>query len=254
MKRGRLDKEEEVKRLKALAYFIFNFRYATLGQIHAFINLVMNLSYARRLVSYALKNGYLNRYYEPTIRTKIYHLTQKGKDLIYGIEPLAEHYRFEKSLTGLNTFIHHNILVQVYFMLKCHLEVKEWVCEWVLRINKKRHEKIPDALLVLPAGLKVAIEAESRYKKLAVLKSLVTMYRYDIEKAARYDAVLIVASSRLQYEGLKLRLFAISPEFFNERFLVTDIGLLEQGMCFHNGNSMHLEEAFGRLKERLNRG
>jgi len=249
MKRGRLMKEEEVKRLKSLAGFMFNFRYATIRQIHTFIQLIMNLSYTRRLVSYALKNGYLNCYYEPTFRTKIYHLTQKGKDLLYGEEALIAHYRFEKSLAGVNTFIHHNILVEVYFLLKSHLDIKEWVCEWVLRMDKKRREKIPDALMILPDGTKIALEVESRYKKLAVLKSLVTMYRYDIEKISRYNAVLIVASSRPQYEGLKLRLFGLSPDFFNRRFMVTDIGMLEHGMCFYNGNSMHLEEAFNLLRK-----
>lgn len=241
--------EEQLNRIKLLAGFMFNFRYATLRQMHTFIQLIMNLSYSRRLVAYSLKSGYLNNYYEPTFRTKIYYLTQKGKDLLYSEEALVEHYHFEKSLAGLNTFIHHNILIDVYFLLKSHLDIKEWISEWVLRMDKKRREKIPDALVILPDGIKVALEVESRYKKLAVLKSLVTMYRYDIEKIARYDAVLIVAFSRPQYEGLKLRLFSLSPEFFNRRFMVTDIGMLEHGMCFYNGNSMHLEDAFSLLRK-----
>ena len=249
MRKGRLMQEEQNKRIRLLAGFMFNFRYATLSQIHTFIQLIMNLSYTRRLISYSLKNGYLNSYYEPTFKTKIYHLTKKGKDLLYSDEPLIEHYHFEKSLAGTNTFIHHNILVQVYFMLKSHLDIKEWVCEWVLRMGKKRREKIPDALMILPDGTKIALEAESRYKRLVVLKSLVTMYRYDIEKIARYSAVLIVADSRPHYEGLKKRLFNIAPEFCSRKFILSDIVMLEHGMCFYQGSSMHLEEAFILLRK-----
>ena len=249
MKKGRLMQEEQNKRIRLLAGFIFNFRYATLSQIYTFIQLIMNLSYTRRLVSYSLKKGYLNNYYEPTLKTKIYYLTQKGKDLLYGEETLIEYYHFEKSLAGLNTFIHHNILVQVYFLLKSHLDIKEWICEWVLRMGKKRREKIPDALIILPDGTKIALEAESRYKRLVVLRSLVTMYRYDIEKIARYDAVLIVAASRLQYEGLKKRLYNFAPEFCSRRLILSDVMMLEHGMCFYQGNSMHLEEAFSLLKK-----
>lgn len=241
--------EEQTKRLKLLAGFIFNFRYATLRQIHTYIQLIMNLSYTRRLVAYALKCGYLNCYYEPTFRTRIYHLTQKGKDLLYADESLVEYYRFEKSLAGVNTFIHHNILIEVFFLLKSHLDFKEWVCEWVLRMGKKRKEKIPDALMILPDGLKIALEVESRYKKLAVLKSLVAMYRYDIEKISRYNACLVVASSRPNYEGLKRRLLGLAPDFFSKRFILTDIAMLDHGMCFYKGESRHLEDAFDLLRK-----
>ena len=249
MRKGRLMQKEQSKRIRLLAGFMFNFRYATLSQMHTFIQLIMNLSYTRRLVSYSLKNGYLNSYYEPTFKTKIHHLTKKGKDLLYSDEPLVEHYRFDKSLAGTNTFIHHNVLVQVYFMLKSHLDIKEWVCEGVIRVGKKKREKIPDALMILPDGTKIALEAESRYKKLAVLKRLVIRYRYDIEKIARYSAVLIVADSRTHYEGLKKRLFYIAPEFCSRKFILSDIVMLEHGMCFYQGSSMHLEEALTLLRK-----
>ena len=250
MKKGRLIQEVQDQRIKVLAGFIFNFRYATLKQLHTFIQLIMNLSYSRRLVAYSLKNGYLNAYYEPSVRTKIYHLTQKGKDLLYSDEALIEHYHFEKSYAGLNTFIHHNTLVEVYFMLKSHLDIKEWVCEWVLRIGKKRKEKIPDGLIILPDGTKIALEVETRYKKLEVLKTLVARYRYDIEKISRYHCVLIVASSRLNYAGLKVRLFTLAPEFCGNRFILSDTGMLEQGMCFYQDKLIHLEEAFGLLRQK----
>ncbi len=250
MKKGRLIQEEQNQRNKLLLGFIFNFRYATLRQLHTFIQLIMNLSYSRRLIAYCLKYGYLNAYYEPSLKTKIYYLTQKAKDLLYSDEALIEHYHFEKSYAGLNTFVHHNILVEVYFLLKSHLNIREWLCEWVLRIGKKKKEKIPDALFILPDGTKIALEVETRYKKLAVLKNLVAMYRYDIEKISRYHAVLIVASSRLNFEGLKVRLLHLAPELCNRRFILTDIGMLEQGMCFYQDKLTHLEEAFGLLRQK----
>jgi hypothetical protein len=249
MKKGRPMQEEQNKRVRLLAGFMFNFRYATLRQIHTFIQLIMDLSYTRRLVAYSLKSGYLKSYFEPTLSTKIYYLTQKGKNILYGEEALVEYYHFAKSLAGLNTFVHHNMLVQVYFLLKSHLDIKEWVCEWVLRMGKKRREKIPDALMILPDDTKIALEVESRYKRLVVLKSLVTMYRYDIEKIARYNAVLIVADSRIHYEGLKKRLYNFAPEFCSKRLILSDVVMLEHGMCFYQGNSMHLEEAFSLLKK-----
>lgn len=249
MKKGRLFQEEQNKRIKHLLGFIFNFRYATLGQMHTFIQLVMNLSYSRRLIAYCLRCGYLNAYYEPALKTKIYYLTQKAKELLYSEEALIEHYHFEKSFTGINTFIHHNILTEVYFLLKIHLDIREWLCEWVLRIGKKKKEKIPDALLILPDGTKMALEVETRYKKLTVLKNLVAMYRYDIEKISRYHAVLIVASSRPHFEGLKVRLLKFAPEFCSRRFILSDVGMLEQGMCFCQDKLTHLEEAFGLLKQ-----
>ena len=250
MKKGRLIQEEQNQRIKFLLGFIFNFRYATLSQMHTFIQLIINLSYSRRLIAYSLKNGYLNAYYEPSVRTKIYYLTQKGKDLLYSDEALIEHYHFEKSYAGLNTFIHHNILVEVYFLLKSHLNIKEWLCEWVLRIGKKIKEKIPDGLVILPDGTKIALEVETRYKKLAVLKSLIARYRYDIEKISRYHCVLIVASSRLNYEGLKNRFSNLAPEFCSKNFILTDLGMLEQGMCFYQDKLTYLEEAFGLLRQK----
>ena len=239
---------EQDKRIKQLLGFIFNFRYATLRQMHTFIQLIMNLSYSRRLIAYCLKYGYLNAYYESWTKTKVYYLTQKAKEMLSETETLIEYYHFEKTYCGINTFIHHNILIEVYFLLKSHLEIKEWLCEWVLRIGKKKKEKIPDALLILNNGVKIALEVETRYKKLAVLKSFVAMYRYDIEKISRYHAVLIVASSRLNFEGLKLRLLHLAPELSSKRFILSDVGMLEQGMCFYQNQIIHLEEAFKLLE------
>ena len=62
------------------------------------------------------------------------------------------------------------MVVQTYFLLKSHLNIKEWISEEVIRIGKKRREKIPDALILLPNGVKIALEAESKDKKFSCLK------------------------------------------------------------------------------------
>ena len=142
--------------------------------------------------------------------------------------------------------------IEVYFLLKSHLNIKEWLCEWVLRIGKKRREKIPDGLIILPDGTKVALEVETRYKKLSVLRSIIRRYSYDIEKASKYHSVLIVAHSRSHYEGLKKRLLTLSPEFCSKRFILTDVGMLEQGMCFYQEDLRHLEEEFGLVRRNTN--
>lgn len=249
MKTGRLTKQEQERRIKLLLGFIFIFRYAVRRQLDMFVQLNINLKYPQWLIEHTSRQGYINAYYEPTFRTKIYYLTQQGKDLLYADEPRIEYYHFEKSLAGVNTHIHHNALVDVYFLLKSHLIIKEWICEWVLRIGKKRREKIPDGLIVLPDGTKVALEVETRYKRLAVVKSLIRRYSYDIEKISRYHCVLIAASSRLNYQGLKKRLFTLAPEFCSKRFILTDLGMLEQGMCFYRDKLIHLEEALALLRQ-----
>ena len=130
-KRGRLRKEEQDKRFRILAGFIFNFRYATLAQIHTFAQLIMNLSSSRNLVRNSVNYGYLDSYFDAKVKTQIYYLTEKGKDLIFHDEPLVEHYLFKKTFAGPNTFVHHNMVVQAYFLLKSHLNIKEWISEEV---------------------------------------------------------------------------------------------------------------------------
>lgn len=217
-----------------------------------FVQLEMNIKYPQWLIEYTLKQGYMTAYYNSAFRAKIYYLTQAGKDLLHNDEPLIEHYHFEKSLAGVNTFIHHNVLIEVYFLLKSHLNIKEWICEWVIRTGRKRREKIPDALIILTDGAKVALEVETRYKKLSVLKSLIRRYSYDIEKASKYHYVLIAAHSRPNYEGLRKRLFTLSPEFCSKKFILTDVGMLEQGMCFYQESPRHLEEAFELARRNAN--
>ncbi|MFH1519584.1 MAG: hypothetical protein ABIE75_03330 [Candidatus Omnitrophota bacterium] len=248
MKKGRLTKEEHTHRIKSLLIFIYTFRYAIRRQLEMFIQVVMNLSYARRLIDYSIKEGFINAYYESLFKTKIYYLTYKGKEMICD-QAMVEHYYFEKSHAGLNTFIHHNNLIEAFIILKSYLNIKEWVCEWDLRRGKRTGEKIPDGLITLTDGMKVALEVETRYKKLGILRNFVKRYRYDIEKISRYHCVLIVASSRFNYDGLRMRLYNLAPEFCSKAFILADLGMLELGMCFYQSKLIHLEEAIRLLKE-----
>ena len=250
MKKGRLTKEEQQRRLKLLLNFIFTFRYAIRKQLDMFIRLNINLKYTQWMIGNTLRQGYINAYYEPAFRTKIYYLTQKAKDLLYSDEAFIEDYHFDRNYAGVNTYIHHNILIDVYFLLKSRLNIKEWVCEWVIRRSIKTKEKIPDGVIVLSNGTRIALEVESRYKKVSVLKSLVARYRYDIEKASTYQCAMIVAFSRLNYEGLKKRLYTIAPEFCADRFILTDLEMLEHEACFYQNKLTHLEEALTLLRQK----
>jgi len=191
--------------------------------------------------------GYINAYYEPLFKKKIYYLTFKGKEMI-GDQAMVEHYYFEKSYAGLNTFIHHNNLIATFMLLKTHLNIKEWTCEWDLRRGKETGEKIPDGLITLASGLNIALEVETRYKSLEVLKTFIHLYRYDIERIARYHCVMVVASSRFNYESLKSRLYDIDPEFCLSSLILTDLGMLELGMCYSQRKIIYLDEAIKTLK------
>ncbi len=248
MRKGRLPKVEHIERIKALLVFIYTFRYATRKQIEMFIKVVMNLSYARRLMDYSIKHGFIKAYYEPLFRTKIYYLTFKGKERISD-QAMVEHYYFEKSHAGLNTFIHHNNMIEAFILLKTRLDIKEWVCEWDLRKGKRVGEKIPDGLIRLTDGLNMALEVETRYKTLGVLKTFIKRYRYDIEKISRYQCLLVAASSRFNYDGLRMRLYNIAPEFCSRFIILADLGMLEIGTCYYQSKIMHIEEALRLLKE-----
>ena len=45
-----------------------------------FIQVAMNLSFTRWLIDYSFKKGFINAYYEPLFKTKIYYLTHKGRE------------------------------------------------------------------------------------------------------------------------------------------------------------------------------
>jgi len=248
MKRGRLTKEEQAHRIKSLLLFIYTFRYATRKQLEIFIKVVMNLSSTQWLIDYSKKAGFIDSYYEPLFKTKIYHLTYKGRETI-GDQALVEHYHFEKAHAGLNTFIHHNNMIEAFILLKSHLDIKEWVCEWDLRRGKRPGEKIPDGMITLANGLNIALEVETRYKTLGILKTFVKKYRYDIEKVPKYNCLMVIASSRFNYEGLRRRFYNIAPEFCSRFLILSDLSMLELGMCYYQAKMMHIEEALKLLKE-----
>jgi len=247
MRKGRITKEEQLRRFRALLRFIFTFRYATRSQIDTFSKLIIGLKHPQWLVDYSIKQGLITSYHEPVSRSKIYHLTRKGKKLIKNEEPKVSHYHFEKRHAGMNTFGHHNLLVESFFLLQKQLEIKEWVCEWVLRIDKHKKDKIPDGLIILQNDTKIALEAETSYKTKEAWKTVITLYRYDIEDISRYDAVLIVAQDRLGYESIKAKLYGIKPNFCNRYFILTEVNMLQQNMCFYQQGVRPITEALSLL-------
>lgn len=250
IKRGRITKEEQLRRFKLLLGFIFTFRYATRKQLDAFARLIIGLKHPQWLVDYSIKQGLITSYYEPVSRGKIYHLARKGKKLIKLDEPKVSHYHFEKRHAGINTFVHHNLLVESFFLLHKHLEIKEWVCEWVLRINKHKRDKIPDGLLILQNGVNLALEVETSYKTKEAWKTVVILYNYEIEDISRYDAVLIVAQDRLGYEGIQARLYGINPDFCNRHFILTEVSMLQESLCFYQQGIRTITEALSLLKKK----
>lgn len=248
MQKGRITTEEQTRRFKLLLKFIFTFRYATRKQLDAFSKLIIGLKYAQWLVDYSITQGLITSYQEPVSRSKIYHLTRKGKKLIKPEEPKVSHYHFEKRHAGINTFGHHNLLVESYFLLQKQLEIKEWVCEWVLRIKKHKKDKIPDGLLILQNDTKIALEVETSYKTKEAWKTVVTLYHYDIEDISRYDAVLIVAQDKLGYESIKAKLYGINPNFCNRSFILTEVNMLKLGLCFYQQGVRPITEALSLLK------
>ena len=249
MKKGRIKKEEQLRRFKLLLRFIFTFRYATRPQIDTFSKLIIGLKHPQWLIDYSIKQGLITSYQEPVSRSKIYHLTRKGKKLIKKEEPMVSHYHFEKRHAGMNTFSHHNLLVESFFLLQRHLEIKEWICEWVLRINRHKKDKIPDGLIILSNGTNLSLEVETSYKTRGAWKTVVTLYRCDIEKFSRYDAVLVVALDTPGYESIKTKLYSLDLRFCSRNFILTEINMLKLGLCFYQSNTVTLAEAFSELKK-----
>jgi len=248
MGKGRITTEEQLRRFRLLLRFIFTFRYATRPQIDTFSKLIIGLKYPQWLVDYSIKQGLITKYQEPVSRNKIYHLTRKGKKLIKTEEPMVSHYHFEQRHAGMNTFGHHNLLVESFFLLQKQLEIKEWVCEWILRINKHKKDKIPDGLLILQNDTKIALEVETSYKTKEAWKTVVTLYRYDIEEISRYDAVLVIAPDMLNYESIKRKLYKIAPESSSRSFILTEVSMLQQGLCFCQQEVRSITEVLNLLK------
>jgi DNA-binding PadR family transcriptional regulator len=250
MKRGRISKEEQARRFMLLLKFIFTFRYAIRKQLENFSKLIIGLSDPQWLIDYSLKQGLITSYQEFLSGRNIYHLTRRGKKLIKKEEPMVRHYHFEKRHAGMNTFNHHNLLVETFFLLQRQLEIKEWICEWVLRIDKPRKDKIPDGLMILTDDTRIAIEAETSYKTKEALRTVVSLYCYDIEECSRYNAVLVIAQDMLTYESIKDKLYSIDPEFSVNTFILTEITLLKQGLCFYQTKIRALTEALELLPKR----
>jgi len=250
MRRGRLTREEQTKRFRQLARFIFTFRYATRPQLDAFARVCLGINYPQWLVEFTIEQGFITEYRQPEFKSKIYHLTRKGKAFIKPEEPNIDRYHFEKRHAGVNTFIHHNLIVESFFLLQKRLEIKKWICEWVLRINTHKRDKIPDGLIVLQDDTKIALEAETSYKTRGEFKVVVTLYRYDLEKALKYDAVLVIAQDAHNYESIKQKLYDINHDFCSRSFIITEVNMLKQDLCFYQDNLMAFKEAFRLLKER----
>ena len=247
MGKGRLTKEEQTYRIGMLLRFIFIFRYATRDQLLKFGHDRLGLSYQRWLIDYSVKRGFIATCREPALSLKVYHLTQRGKGFIAKSEPFSGHYRFGHKNAGLNTLEHQKAVIESYFSLHKQLEIKEWIPEWVIRKDRKTRSKIPDGIIVTSSGVKIALEVETWYKKKGAWEVVVYSYSREISYTApehsRYDAVLIVASSGYNYDGIKNRLFYIKPEFSKRAFIVADLLSLDTGDCFYRGKYMLLKEA-----------
>ena len=181
-KSGRITETERNQRLKLLLNFIFIFRYATRKQLEIFVKTALKISCPYRTIERYVDEGYLKGYYEYLVSKEIYHLTKKGKDFLSQDEPYIADYHFERTHAGINTFHHQNAVVETYFWLNRYLEIKEWVSEWVLMVDKRNRKKIPDGMLMISSGLRIALEVETRYKRPLVLRGVIYRYRYDIEK------------------------------------------------------------------------
>ncbi len=249
MNTGRITTNERERRIKLLLQFVFLFRYATKQQLFMFACLIIDISDPRRLIDYSIKNGFLSIYREPGLKVGIYHLAVNGKNLIYEQEVNIEYYHFDKRAAGINTFLHHNAVVDTYFLLNKHIAVKEWISEFTLRIDKHRREKIPDALILLEGGTKIALEVETSYKSYPVLKHLVDIYRYDITKISRYDAVLLITPAKDRLASIMHRLSNYAPDFCAGFFIFADLEMLKQGLCIYKNRQGGISEALKLLNE-----
>jgi len=253
MGRGRITKKEQAYRIRMLLRFIFIFRYATREQLISFVQKRLKLSYQRWLIEYSLKQGFISAYHEPHLNLKVYHLTKRGKGFLSSCEAFSNHYRFDQKNTGFNTFEHQKAVVESYFLLYKQLEIERWIPEWVLRKDGKIRRKIPDGVMALSDETKIALETETWYKDRGTWKVVVAKYyreiSYTTPKYSRYHAVLVIAYSEFNYDGIKERLFRISPEFSKKAFMLTNLILLERGECFYQDEVRQIKEAIDLAKK-----
>jgi len=246
MTKGRITRKEQEYRISALLRFIFIFRYATREQLYEFAHKRLGLTYPRWLVDYSTNRGFITAYQEPDLGLKVYYLTQKGLGFIHRYEPFSNRYYFNRRHTGFNTFEHQRAVIESYYILYEQFAIKEWAPEWVIRKKFRLKSKIPDALIVLDSGIKIALEVETFYKRRDEWKVVVYKYKHEMP---RYDAILIIAYSSSNYEGIRDRLFYIMPEFSQKVFMLTDLVLLKQGQCFYQGKVRQIRELIDLLKQ-----
>ena len=249
MKRGRLTKEAQEKRIIRLLSFIFMFRYAIREQLEAVIKSTEDLSYPARTIETCLKKGYIKRYHHPLLGRYIYYLGNEGKKFIFHDEPYIEYYKFDSESAALSTYNHHNFLIETFFMLKKLLEIKEWTCESVLRIGKRRGDKCPDGRMDLPSGLKIAIEAEAGYKNRAEWKGFTYRYNYDILRHHYYDGVFIMMTNKDFLTGAIMKVHDFAKELALKRFIFSDPEMLKMNECFYNNEVRTLQEAFALVEK-----
>ena len=245
MGRGRVTKEEQKRRIRFLLEFIFIFRYATRHQLFEFGRSIIGLVNPRWLIDYACKRGLVRSYPAPGLKVKIYYLTTQGMDLIQGSR-IKWPYHFDRRLAALNAVTRQSLLVNVYLMCSRYLDAQltDWNTKWLIDFGKYRRETLlPDSVFGLPCGVKISVTIELHYKRINYFKKMLDIYRYDIEKAYRYHAVLIVASPARYYESLKRRLARISPYFCPRGIIFTNPEILKQGLCFYNNEAMELNDA-----------
>ncbi|MFZ2603804.1 MAG: hypothetical protein WAX79_07395 [Candidatus Omnitrophota bacterium] len=143
------------------------------------------------------------------------------------------------------------MIVGAYFQLKKHLVIKEWACAWILRIGEHRKALVPDSFIVLQFGTVIALEIETQCKKLSELRRMVDIYRYDIDKKSKYHGVLMIVEYKFDYEGIKKRLLHLAPEFCSRAFILADLDMFNQGLCFYQNEVRSLEETFKLLEEKI---
>jgi len=252
MAKGRITKQEQEHRIRELLSFIFIFRYGTKEQLSEFAQKRLGLTYPRWLISYSVRQHFIAAYHEPNLGFKVYYLTQRGQGFLHRYEPFSSHYRFNNRHAGFNTFEHQKAVIESYLILYKQLAIKEWVPEWVIRKKVRARFKIPDALIVLNSGLKIALEVETWYKQRGEWKVVVYKYKREMSYGfydSSYHAVLLIAYSSSNYEGIKNRLFYIEPEFSKKAFMLADLVLLERGECFYQGEVRQIKEAIDLCKQ-----
>ncbi len=215
----------------------------------------LNYRSPRWLIDYSVRQHFIAAYHEPNLGFKVYYLTQRGQGFLHRYEPFSSHYRFNNRHTGFNTFEHQKAVIESYRILYKQLAIKEWVPEWVIRKKLRARLKIPDALMVLNSGLKIALEVETWYKQRDELKVVVYKYRREMKYGfydSSYHVVLLIAYSSSNYEGIKNRLFYIEPEFSKKAFMLADLVLLERGECFYQDEVRQIKEALNLISQQFN--